>query len=154
MTRGVSSELAAAIGVLLLAAVAATCGCAASPLRRHAAAATLATVALAGYGDAVIEGTRARLAACPGPGLEGREACIDAAERDALAAGAAHDAVRPLLAGYRDALQAGALSGDDPDVEAALSVLALRLLREWESVVEAGRALGVEVPALGLGGAL
>lgn len=134
----------AALVVLMLS------GCM-SAVRAHATTATIATVALASFGDGVERATAAELATCeraPDP-----DACITRVEHAAETAAAAHDTVRPLVGAYRDGVETGAIAGDDASVIDALLVMGLRLVREWRSLAEAGRALGIEVPALTIPGA-
>lgn len=125
-------------------------GCGASVVRQHATAATLATVAIAGAGSAIEVATAGALAECP-DGAAGLP-CVADVERVAETAAGARDSLLPLLSAYRDAIETGALAGDDASVVAALGVMGLRLVREWPALVEALAALGVTLPALSVPG--
>ncbi len=137
------------LAFLLLAFIA---GCGGSAIRIHATTATVALVAITGAGDSIVQATRAALAECSAPGLAGRDECLDRVGRTSEAAAAAVDLVTPLVVGYRDAVVTGAIAGDDPSVIATLSTLLLRILSAWPSMAASLRALGIELPALSLGG--
>lgn len=142
-----AGPLVALLGVFALGATLTGCM---SQVRAHATAATIATVALASYGDAVESATEAALVACEQDAAP--DACIDRVEHAAERAAAAHDAVRPLVGAYRDAIETGAIAGDDPSVLDTLLVLARRVAREWPTLVEPAEVFGVPVPAFAVPG--
>ncbi len=144
--------LAIAVMVIVGVVAALTSGCGASAVRNHATMATIATVASAGAANAVVSATAVAIAACPPPGAEARAACLDEVSVASETAGAVVDLVVPLVGAYRDAVETGAIAGDNPSVLATLTLVAIRLLEAWPRMVEALRVLGIEVPALELPG--
>lgn len=145
--------LTALLATVAALVVASLNGCGASAVRQHASAATIAITAEQGARAAIISATRDELDACPTSEPD-RTRCIESTEQRALVAGAAHDALRPVLAAYRDAVLAASSAEDSEMVRAALVAAAVRVVREWESLRAALAAMGADLPALPLiGGA-
>lgn len=154
--RGAASPSAVTLvvlGAIIVALAALMGGCGPGAVRQHVTAATIATIALAGASDAIEGATGAALAACPAPGQPGREDCIADVELTAERVGAAFDTVLPIVASYREAVQVAALAGDSEQLLASLMVAATRLLRAWGPLLAEAHLLGLELPALAIGGA-
>lgn len=132
--------------VLVVLVSGALVGCGASPLRQHATAARLTIATLEGAGVAIEEATRVALDACPPAGTE-RAQCIDDVDGKATYAAAVRDTLIAPAHAYRDAVLA---SGDDssPELLEYLAVVGGRVLRDWPTLTEALRALGLPVPVV------